>query len=555
MLDRKSESMDNGVQIRSEVKGDRRWVWGFALIVLALTTLPYLLGYALQGDVWRFTGFIINVEDGNSYIGKMLRGSAGDWLFRTPYTAAAQRGVMIFSPYLILGKLAAPPGLHDQLVALYHLFRIGAGMLMILATYDFLALFIREKWNRRIALVLAILGGGLGWILILMGKSGWLGSMPLEYYSPETFGFLSIFGVPHLAMGRAFMLWGLAIFLDSSRDALSPSKGILSGLCWLVAGIAQPLAPAIGLAVVGCYLAVSRIILYLKRTGATSAERTRWLRTLKLACIALLIPLPLLLYNAWIFMTDSFVQLWASQNIILSPNPFHYALAYGVVIPFAVLGARYTWKNDQWKGWFLVTWVLLLPVLAYIPLNLQRRLPDGIWAALIALTFTGVESIDLSVLQKRLGSAVLCLLILPSTFILFAGGIIEGTNPGLPAFRHVDEVGVFGYLAREAVPDSVVLTSFRTGNALPAWAPLRVVIGHGPESVHLKSLEPGVIEFFRSNECEADCRSFLQENQVRYVVWGPEERALGESNPGKMSLTRLIYQQGEYLAYEILTPE
>ena len=43
-----------------------------ALVLLGLTSLPYLIGYFRQGTDWRFTGFFLGVEDGNSYIAKML---------------------------------------------------------------------------------------------------------------------------------------------------------------------------------------------------------------------------------------------------------------------------------------------------------------------------------------------------------------------------------------------------------------------------------------------------------------------------------------------------
>jgi hypothetical protein len=101
----------------------------------------YLVGYASQGTEWRYSGFVFGVEDGNSYLAKMLSGSAGAWLFRTPYTAEEQRGVLAFLPYFLLGKLAGPPGLQVQLAVLFHLFRLAAGILAILATYDFLAYF------------------------------------------------------------------------------------------------------------------------------------------------------------------------------------------------------------------------------------------------------------------------------------------------------------------------------------------------------------------------------------------------------------------------------
>ena len=60
-----------------------QWIWVFGFTVMLVTAIPYLLGYAFEGTQWRFTGFVIGVEDGNSYMAKMLRGANGDWLFRT----------------------------------------------------------------------------------------------------------------------------------------------------------------------------------------------------------------------------------------------------------------------------------------------------------------------------------------------------------------------------------------------------------------------------------------------------------------------------------------
>ncbi len=122
-------------------RAERSWVFKVSLVVMLLTSLPYLLGYAMQGEALRFSGFIFAVEDGNSYIAKMLSGAHGSWLFRTPYTSMQQGGVLMFAPYILLGKLASSPGMHDQLVGLFHLFRILSGVLFLtgdLRVYRFL---------------------------------------------------------------------------------------------------------------------------------------------------------------------------------------------------------------------------------------------------------------------------------------------------------------------------------------------------------------------------------------------------------------------------------
>ena len=88
---------------------ERRWVIITTLIILSITSIPYFIGFMKQGDEWYFTGFVFGVEDGNSYIAKMLSGTAGNWLFRSPYSAYYQKGFIAFLPYLLIGKLVSGP--------------------------------------------------------------------------------------------------------------------------------------------------------------------------------------------------------------------------------------------------------------------------------------------------------------------------------------------------------------------------------------------------------------------------------------------------------------
>src|SRR5512133_794055 len=179
-------------------KEERRWLVIVTIVLLSITSIPYLIGYFRQGADWHFTGFIFGVEDGNSYIAKMLSGSYGSWLFRSPYSAMQQKGVLAFLPYLLLGKLAFPPEIHDQLVALFQIFRWAAGGILVPSVYIFTGLFINSRTHKQLATLIIVLGGGLGWLgwLLIPGQGPW--NLPLEVYSPEAFGFLSLLGLPHL---------------------------------------------------------------------------------------------------------------------------------------------------------------------------------------------------------------------------------------------------------------------------------------------------------------------------------------------------------------------
>ena len=123
----------------------RQWVIIWGVFVFLLTLVPYLLGFALQGENWRFSGFLFGIEDGNSYIAKMMSGAFGEWLFRTPFTTLKQSGILAFIPYLLLGKLTAEPGQHEQLLALFQGFRLAGVLLYCLAAYDFFKLFSQMK--------------------------------------------------------------------------------------------------------------------------------------------------------------------------------------------------------------------------------------------------------------------------------------------------------------------------------------------------------------------------------------------------------------------------
>jgi hypothetical protein len=538
-------------------RNERRWVLWFGLVVLGITSLPYLAGYLRQGDAWQFTGFVFGIEDGNSYIGKMLSGAYGAWLFRTPYTTALQKGVVAFIPYLLLGKLASGSGMHEQLLALFHIFRIFGGMLAIFATYDFLALFLMSIHLRRLGLALCVCAGGVGWIAVLLGSK----TLPLEFYSPETFGFMSILGIPHLALARATFLWALVIYLRfvSKADPRWWRQSLWLGLLWLATAIAQPITALVLGIVIGLHCFATGIWqVAFRRSDPVSLKR--WRGIVGMVAVSFILPAPFLLYNAVSFSSDPFLRAWTLQNIIRSPEPLQYLIAYGLVLPLAIAGVVQLLRLDTWRGLFFAAWVLALPMLAYAPFNLQRRLLEGMWVALVTLALFAIEgwrsrsSNKTSQLSLKHIDRMLWFLLLafPSTLILISGALLASWRPSLPLFRQTSEIEAFEYLKHSASPGDVVLASYDVSNALPAWAPLRVVAGHGPESVGLAELRPIVDAFYSSTTPDAVRNQFLKEQQVRFVFWGPLERKLGDWDAGKAPYLEKVYEAGGVQIYQVV---
>jgi len=576
---------------------ERSFVLLFGAFVMLITTIPYFIGYSTQGDLYRFSGFVFGVEDGNSYIAKMLSGWAGNGLFRSPYTASPQNGLLIYLPFIFLGKLAAPPGLHEQLVALYHLFRIGAGMLAVWASYDFIAYFVRSIHLRRLGLILVSLGGGLGWLFILLEQSGWMQSpswmadqwlnrMPLDLISPEAFGFLALFGLPHLAMARALLLWALLAYLKliepmkkSEFDIIEfkPLSAARLSLLWLLAGFFLPLS----LIVIGVVIVVHLGGLILCRiwtrnstnnglphplqpgsdeNGGGRRYSNPYLRLVALLIAAGLLPGVFLAYNFLVSLFDSYAKFWMEQNQIPSPHIFHYLLAYGVMIPYALIGGRRLLKENSWDGWLLVGWVLVFPLLVYAPLGLQRRLTEGVWVAWCVLAMASLDRSAASPSQNR-RKLVPFVLVFPTTLILLLGGLLAVLRPSVPLFLPREQARAFEILQARVEPGAVVLSVYETANPLPAWAPVRVLVGHGPESIHSSELAPQVEAFFQLDTDNQQRLELIHRFNIRYIFWGPAERKLGSWSPFDAGYLKALSPQegdgsgGEYQIFMVKEAE
>lgn len=526
-------------------KAEKKWLLLFSLLVMGLTTIPYVLGFALQGEEWRYTGFVFGVEDGNSYIAKMLSGAYGAWLFRTPYTALPQNGLFAFFLYLLLGKISLSGMRHTSLVVLFHSFRWIGGFLMIRATYDFAAIYLEDIKYRKVATSIATVGGGFGWLAITGLSALWENGLPLEFYSPESFGFLSIYGLPHLACARALLLFGFTKYLQSANS--SWKTGLLTSGLWFVLGLMQPITVVVGGAVIGWHLLLSGLIAFIKQQGAL---KLRWKEQFGFAVRMALLPAPVVFYTGFSFLRDPFLSEWSAQNVIQSPPFRDYLLAYGGMLVLAGVGLKFVLRKGDKNAWlFLVGWVLLFPILAYAPFNVQRRLPEGVWVAITILGVAGISSFQ----RKFEGAAhvFVATAFLPA-LILLAGGITAVLNVSSPLYRPAQEIETFVWLRSNGLPNEVVLASYDTSNPLPAWTPMRTLVGHGPESIHLEEINARVKEFYQLETGDAVRIRLIEEFSVGYLIWGPEERALGNWSPDNANFLELRFQNEEYQIFKVV---
>jgi hypothetical protein len=192
--------------------------------------------------------------------------------------------------------------------------------------------------------------------------------------------------------------------------------------------------------------------------------------------------------------------------------------------------------------------VLLL--LAYAPFTVQRRLIEGAWVVLSILAARGLRTIPMEARRRLLAAGLLTLSAL-TAILLLGGGLLAALNPKLPLFRPAAEVAAFEWIADNAASGSVVLTAFDSGNALPAWAPVRSVIGHGPETANLAELQPQVERFFGGTLVGSLADQFLRQQRVAFVLRGPIERSLGDWPALPTDRLELAYDESGYVVYAV----
>ena len=312
----------------------REWLIAFVIASSATLSLqvPYALGYTLARPGLEFTGVIMNPEDSQSYFAKMLQGYDGRWLYTIPFTTEEHAPAFVGGFYLALGHLARTLGW--SLEAMWLTARVVADLLLFLAIFGFIAIFLQDLRARWTAYLLALFGSGLGWLLFLLSQPYWLDWFPVDFKMPEAHVFFAALTFPHVALGMALILRvsGLSSrqqAAGSRQQAVELLYAIGAGLANLALAIVYPFLIYLVALTVGIYW------LYL----VARARRVLWRQAITLAATFAL-PAPLVLYYASTLATNAVYRAWDAQSITLSPPLPHYLVAYGVMVLLAVLLCR-----------------------------------------------------------------------------------------------------------------------------------------------------------------------------------------------------------------------
>jgi hypothetical protein len=486
---------------------------------LLILTLPYIVSYLLTGNGYHFNGFLVNPIDGHSYLAKMQIGRSGEWLFRLPYTSQRGDGVFLFTYYIVLGHIAALLSLPNIIV--FHIARIVNSLFLFFVLTKYVSIYINEKWSL-FSIGLLSFGSGLGWFVLLFGY------VNSDFTIPEIYPFLSCLTNPHFPLAMGLML----IILERIRD-LRFVNSIKTALISLILLIVQPFC----MVIVAGVLSIS-LLLALREN----------LREKIIQLFVLSIPsLAFGLYLTMIIKNNPALSSWNSQNLTPSPPIWDLLLALSPIIVPAVYSIVFIIKSREKIYYPIVIWVLFVLLLAYIPLNLQRRFLIGLYIPVAILGIKGI-TVFVEKLRGKVGKIKNLLLsaAIPSNIILIFLSIsaVALSNQNLVMKNSLWDG--LQWVSMSTPAKSLILTTPFIGLYVPAYTNDRVIYGHPYETANAEVNQSNVEAFFSKMRPE-EKQKYLTNEGVDYILTASENNTEPLSYSG-MNLN-VVYQVEDVKIY------
>jgi hypothetical protein len=515
-------------------------VW--AILALVWANLPYLVGYAIAEPGNRFGGFFLYEQDGYSYYAKMRQGVQGAWTFHLPYTSEDeyQTGGIALAFYTATGKLAAL-GLDYPFI--YHFSRLIGSIWLLFVLARFIRRFVRNPRWQLWTWWLVLFSGGWGLLVSTLAPK----YVSYEIIAPDAFVFSILYGPPHVIVGLALLLIWIGYTLDTfqAETARLPGRILVANFVGALAALSREAYGPVFAGVFAAYLVALTIY----------RRRIPW----REGILVVLSAIGAGLYGVYMliaYRTIPGFAAWLQQNPFGTPDLVSFGFGVAPLVVLAVLGLR----SKRWRrrlslrsiivdeqALFIVAWAIVGPLMAYLPLQISRRLVAGWQIPLCILgAYALVRLIRSRIPYRRVLAALLVAATLPSTLLVIAGGSAIVARKQPPLFQPADQLAALDWLGGNTTANDVVLSAWRFGNQIPIYADARVFAGHPIETIGFKDKVAQAARVLDPNTPEAERQAVLARWRITLVVAGPGDEP--RLNPEHYTPA---FQQGDYAIYRV----
>lgn len=487
----------------------------FSVSIMYLTTIPYKLAELSTPKGMVFMNVIGPIQDPNSYLAWCKQAKEGKFLFEDKYTTEKQKGIFFHPYFLTVGLLAKILGKNAE--GIYEASRLILGFILLLLIYIFSVIYFgtsEDAKNKRIfSFLFASISSGFGWLFPVSIADKLLNLFnfkPIDLWITEGFTLLTILIRPLFSLTQILIL-SIFLLLYLSHKTRKLIYAILSGICSFLIGFIHPYD------LVTIYLTI--LIYFLFQLKEDKKDIKFILFT---SFLPIIFSFPVLFYEYLLFTTDPVFSKW-SETTTVSPNPLSFVIGYGVLFVFASLEIQRAYNRKGKLDMLMLSWLLAVSVLLYIPLNFQRRLIMGIQ---IPLAIFATESMFNLIKFKSTKLIILGLLIIsiPSNLRYIEDSIFYVKKNYLSYNIFTEDYNAMKWIDSNIHSDSTILSSFIIGMYLPGKTGNKVYIGHYDQTINLNYKLNIARKYFDGEMNYKEKIKFLKNNGINYIYYGAFER-------------------------------
>lgn len=498
-----------------------------ALGVVAITSLPYLLGFLAPPAGRVFLGLVFDAPDHAQYWSWVT--ASRDALFIPNTMTPEPNAASFLNPAMWL--LARAQVLFDlSFPALFQWWRIAAAVAIGPALAFLVRTLARTPAQARLAFWVVLAGGGLGWVLVVAKYALGLADAPFPeaLYTVEPNTFFGLLAYPYLPLAQAFMLVALG---GAFRVHVAPSPA-----AWAAAGLgalAVALLHAYDLVVVYAVLGVFWLVEAWRARGIP--WRFSWAIALVVASSA-----PLAGYYQYLTSADPLWRDVLAQYVnagVWTPSPPLLVVLMGAPLALSLVAVRgLAWDEPGTR--FTATWALAGTALVYLPTVFQVKLLAA-YQVPLALLASGVWTeragpalrrwLPATAVARAVPACLLALLVLPTNVYLVVWRLVDLRRTDAPYYLTTDEAAALAALAERTRPADVALAPESVGRWVPNYGRTRAVLAHWAMTRRYLERREAVQQFFSTAVDDEWRRRQLTADAVTYVVWTARDAAEGRT--------------------------
>jgi hypothetical protein len=547
--------MDASPPTRRELISPKEWrfVWTMIVVILALTSLPYLYSYLSSPPDKQFMGLMLDVPDHGQYL-SWWRGFQSSLLISNKLTPEPNEPIFFNLLWWVLAQVSRWTGLGYAPV--YQAFRWIAGGSFLWAVYRLIAQFLPEIHRRRTAFLLVTFSSGLGWVLVVLKYTLTQGELlfPLDVYIAEGNSFLCILGYPHFTLALTFITLVFEFIWQGWKEKQTKHM-VGAGVLALLLGWTHTYDLLIIYGVMGVFA----LFAWLKRRAFPWVLFWGGMIVCSLSCSGAIYSVILTTVDP---LWEEVLAQFANAGVY-TPSPPHLFILFG----FSLVVAVTTWIGLAWrKQWseenlFVMGWFLAGAALNYIPTDFQIHMLNSWQIPMMILVTKGLyEFIAPAIAQwksrigdraKRWVVVTFLLAVLPTNVYLWAWRFVDLARHDYPFYLHRDDVTALDWLRENTFPDDVVLCSLTVGQYVPTISGNTAFLAHWAQTVDFYDKSDRVTRFFDATASDEERAETLHAFSVDYILRGPAERELGDYDPAATPWLELVFSAPQVDVYRV----